>query len=78
MALETLTLAGNLGVIVGASGAAAGHTFNLPTYVGGAVLANVESFLAGNNAGSFTTNAYTDPPVTAAAFTGVGTSCPTP
>ncbi len=75
---NTLTLAGNLGVIVGASGAAAGHTFNLPTYVGGAVLANVESFLAGNNAGSFTTNAYTDPPVTAAAFTGVGTSCPTP
>jgi len=75
---NTLNLAGNLGVIVGASGAAAGHTFNLPTYAGGANLTNVQNFIQANNAGSFTTSAYNDPPATAAAFTGTGTTCPTP
>src|SRR3954451_8512915 len=57
---NTLNLTGNLGVIVGASGAAAGHTFNLPTYAGGANLTNVQNFIQGNNSGSFTTSAYTD------------------
>jgi hypothetical protein len=67
-------------VIVGASGSAAGHTFNLPGYAGGANLANVEAFIRNNNLNPGTTAvvAYTDPPVTAAAFTGSGTSCPTP
>jgi hypothetical protein len=67
-------------IIVGASGAAAGHTFNLPGYAGGANLANVQSFIQNNNLNPGTTavNAYTDAPVTAAAFTGVGTTCSTP
>ncbi|HEX6313683.1 MAG TPA: hypothetical protein VFZ73_02445, partial [Gemmatimonadaceae bacterium] len=77
-AANTLNLAGGLGIIVGASGAAAGHTFNLPGYVGGANELNVESFLAANNSGLFTTDAYVDAPATAAAFTGTGTTCPTP
>jgi len=71
---NTLNLAGNLGVIVGSSGQNGGHTFNLPTYAGGANLTNVQSFIQGNNAGSFITNAYADAPATAAAFTGTGTS----
>jgi hypothetical protein len=75
---NTLNLAGGLGVIVGVSGAAAGHTFNLPTYAGGANLVNVQNFIQGNNAGTFTTNAYNDPPATPAAFTGTGTGCGTP
>ncbi|MFO1312326.1 MAG: Ig-like domain-containing protein [Burkholderiales bacterium] len=70
--------AGNLGIIVGSSGAGAGHAFNLPTYAGGASLANVQTFLQGNNSGTFITNAYADAPATAAAFTGLGTTCPTP
>ncbi len=75
---NTLNLGGNLGVIVGSSGAPAGHTFNLPGYAGGPVLANVESFILGRNAGSFVASAYEDAPATAAAFTGVGPICPTP
>jgi uncharacterized repeat protein (TIGR01451 family) len=75
---NTLNLGGNLGVIVGSSGAASGHTFNLPGYAGGANLTNVQNFIQGNNAGSFTTSAYTDAPATAAAFTGNGTNCGTP
>jgi uncharacterized protein (TIGR03437 family) len=75
---NTLNVGGNLGVIVGASGAASGHTFNLPGYAGGANLTNVQNFLSGNNTGSFTTNAYVDAPATASAFTGSGSSCPTP
>jgi hypothetical protein len=75
---NTFNLAGNLGVIVGSSGAAAGHVFNLPTYAGGANLTNVENFIQGNNQGSFSTLAYEDPPATAAAFTGTGTDCGTP
>ncbi len=73
-----LNLGGQLGVIVGSSGQNGGHTFNLPTYAGGASLTNVETFIQGNNSGSFTTNAYVDAPATAAAFTGVGTGCGTP
>jgi hypothetical protein len=67
-------------IIVGASGAAIGHTFNLPGYAGGANLANVQTFIQNNNLnpGSTAVVAYTDPPVTPAAFTGTGTSCPTP
>ncbi|MFO1304131.1 MAG: IPTL-CTERM sorting domain-containing protein [Burkholderiales bacterium] len=75
---NTLNLGANLGIIVGSSGAGAGHTFNLPGYAGGASLANVQTFLQGNNTGSFVTNAYADAPATAAAFTGVGATCPTP
>jgi hypothetical protein len=75
---NTINVAGGLGVIVGSSGAAAGHTFNLPTYAGGASFTNVQNFIQGNNTGSFTTTAYADAPATAAAFTGSGTSCPTP
>jgi hypothetical protein len=80
---NTLNLGGELGVIVGASGAATGHSFNLPGYAGGANLTNVQNFIQGNNSGSFTTNAYVDAPATAAAFIGTGppgnsTSCPTP
>jgi VCBS repeat-containing protein len=80
---NTLNLSGNLGVIVGSSGAASGHVFNLPGYSGGANLTNVANFIQGNNLGSFTTDAYADAPATAAAFIGTGppgnsTSCPTP
>jgi hypothetical protein len=67
-----------LGIIVGSSGAAAGHTFNLPGFPGPTNLAQVRNFLQNNNAGTFQTDAYADAPATAAAFTGVGTSCPTP
>ena len=78
---NTLNLGGNLGIIVGSSGAASGHTFNLPG-LSTSTEAGVESFLSNNNtsspAGGFTTNAYTDAPATFAAFTGTGTSCPTP
>jgi hypothetical protein len=75
---NTFNFAGALGVMVGSSGAASGHVFNLPTYAGGANLTNVETFIANNNTGSFTTNAYNDPPATASAFTGTGTNCSTP
>jgi hypothetical protein len=75
---NTFNVAGNLGVVVGASGAAAGHVFNLPGYAGGPVEANIETFLANNNAGSFSTFAYEDSPATFAAFTGTGTGCGTP
>jgi VCBS repeat-containing protein len=68
-----------LGIIVGSSGAASGHTFRLPGLVT-FTEAGVESFLAANNtpAGSFTVDAFADAPATFAAFTGTGTSCPTP
>jgi hypothetical protein len=74
---NTLNLSGNLGVIVGSSGAAAGHTFNLPG-LSSSTEAAVESFLTNNNTGSFTVDAYADAPATFAAFTGVGTGCGTP
>jgi hypothetical protein len=65
-------------VIVGASGSAAGHTFRLPGF-GGSTLNDVQNFVKGNNLNPATTavTAYTDPPVTPAAFVG-GASCPTP
>jgi uncharacterized repeat protein (TIGR01451 family) len=75
---NTLNFAGGLGVIVGSSGQNGGHTFNLPTYAGGASFTNVQNFIQANNAGSFTTQAYADAPATAAAFTGTGTTCGTP
>jgi hypothetical protein len=76
---NTFNLGGQTGVFIIASGAGpGGHTFNLPGYAGGANLANVQNFLQANNAGSFTTTATVDPPATAAAFTGVGATCPTP
>jgi hypothetical protein len=78
---NTLNLGGNLGIIVGSSGAASGHTFNLPG-LSTSTEAGVESFLLNNNtsspAGGFTTDAFADAPATFAAFTGNGTSCPTP
>jgi hypothetical protein len=74
---NTLNLGGGLGIIVGSSGAAAGHTFNLPG-LATFTEAGVEAFLAANNTGSFTVDAYADAPATFAAFTGSGTSCPTP
>jgi hypothetical protein len=75
---NTLNLASGLGIIVGSSGTNGGHSFNLPGYAGGANLTNVQNFLLANNAGAFITNAYADAPATAAAFTGSGTTCPTP
>ena len=68
-------------IIVGASGAVAGHTFVLPSYGGGANLTNVQNFIKNNNLNTATTTvtAYTDAPVTAAAFVNnASTSCPTP
>ena len=62
---------------MGSSGAAAGHTFNLPG-LSTFTEAGIESFLSSNNTGSFTTDAYADAPATFAAFTGVGTTCNTP
>jgi len=66
-------------VRVTASGSSADHVFNLPGYVGNS-LANVEAFLASNNAisGGAAYIADVDPGVTAAAFTGDGVSCSTP
>jgi hypothetical protein len=62
-----------------ASGAATGHTFNLPGYAGGSTAA-VQSFVGANNtiSGGATYVVSTDPPVTASAFTGTGSTCPTP
>ena len=74
---NTLNLGGNLGVIVASSGAGSGHSFNLPG-LATFTEAGVENFIQGNNAGSFTTDAYEDPPATFSAFTGVGTACSTP
>ncbi|MGZ8242458.1 tandem-95 repeat protein [Methylomagnum sp.] len=67
-------------VYLGVSGAASGHTFNLPSYSGGANLTNVQNFVKNNNLNSATTAvfAYNDSPATAAQFTGTGTTCPTP
>jgi hypothetical protein len=78
---NTLNLGGNLGIIVGSSGTASGHTFNLPG-LATSTEAGAESFLLNNNtsspAGGFTTDAYTEAPATFGAFTGSGTSCATP
>ena len=73
---NTINVSSGLGIIVGASGANIGHTFNLPGFAGPSNQANVESFLQARNTGSFVTNAYVDAPVTFGAFTGNGTSCP--
>ena len=56
------------------------RAFNLPGYAGGPNLANVQTFIQNNNLnpGSTAVFAYNDPPATPAAFTGSGTSCPTP
>ena len=66
-------------VFLTASGAATGHAFNLPGYVGSS-LANVQTFVAGNNVitGGAAYLVTADAPATAAAFTGAGTTCPTP
>lgn len=66
-------------ILLGVSGAAAGHPFNLPGYTG-TTLANVQTFLANANTNSSATavSAYADPPAAPSAFTGTGTSCPTP
>ena len=66
-------------IIVGASGAAAGHTFVLPG-LATFTQAGVETFIKNNNVlpASTAVSAYTDAPVTFSAFTGTGTTCPTP
>jgi len=66
-------------ILLGVSGAAAGHTFNLPGYVGSSE-ANVEAFVGANNTavGGAVYDAYFDSPATVAAFTGTGSTCPTP
>ena len=74
---NALNLAGNLGIIVGSSGAASGHPFVLPGLTT-STEAGVESFLQNNNTGSFTSDAYNDAPAGFGAFTGTGTTCPTP
>jgi hypothetical protein len=74
---NTINFPAALGIVVGLSGAPAGHTFNLP---GLATLteAGAESFLAVNNTGLLTVDAYNDPPATFATLTGFGVTCPTP
>ncbi|HUQ05931.1 MAG TPA: hypothetical protein VM261_25690 [Kofleriaceae bacterium] len=76
---NTFTAPFGVDVFLGASGAAAGHTFNLPGYVGSNP-GNVQTFVSGNNSigGGASYFAYTDVGVPASAFTGSGTSCPLP
>ena len=75
---NTLNLGANLGIIVGSSGAAAGHTFRLPG-LATFTEAGVEAFLNSNNTmNGATSDAYADAPATFAAFTGTGTGCGTP
>ncbi len=64
---------------LGSSGQNGGHTFNLPGYVGPSNLANVQTFVTGNNtfSGGAVVVAYDDNGG-AGSFTGVGGSCPTP
>ncbi len=75
---NTLNFSGNNAVYVYVAGAAAGHTFNLPGYAGGANLTNVENFIQGNNTGAFTTTADVQPNATANQYTGLGAGCNTP
>jgi hypothetical protein len=74
---NTFNVAGLPGIVVGASGAAGGHTFNLPG-LSTFNKAGVDAFLAGINFGPPIVDSYVDPPVTFAAFTGAGATCPTP
>jgi hypothetical protein len=74
---NTFTVGALPGIIVGASGAAAGHTFNLPG-LSTFTKAGVDAFLGGINSGSPFVDSYVDPPVTFTAFTGTGLNCPTP
>ena len=66
-------------IIVGASGAAAGHTFVLPG-LATFTEAGVETFIKNNNVlpANTAVSAFVDVPVTFSSFTGTGTSCPTP
>ena len=66
-------------IVASGAGGGPGHTFNLPGYAG-STIADVAGFLAANNPPPAATvfAVRTDAPVTAAAFTGTGTSCPTP
>jgi hypothetical protein len=72
-------LAGVADIYLGSSGNNGGHAFNLPGYAGASNLANVDAFVTGNNTlvGSLTVQAYDDNGGQGA-FTGTGTSCPTP
>jgi hypothetical protein len=74
---NTINFSPVLGIVVGSSGANGGHSFRLPG-LPTSTEAGVESFLTTNNTGSFTVDAYADAPATFAAFTGTGTTCPTP
>ncbi|MEQ1921296.1 MAG: carboxypeptidase regulatory-like domain-containing protein, partial [Pyrinomonadaceae bacterium] len=66
-------------IFLGSDGAAAGHTFNLPTLAPTGTEAGVESFVAANNnMGGTVVDAFADAPATFAAFTGSGTNCGTP
>ncbi|MFI5120551.1 MAG: beta strand repeat-containing protein, partial [Thermoanaerobaculia bacterium] len=71
--------AGLADVYLGSSGQNGGHTFNLPGYVGVSNLANVQTFVTGNNtlSSGATVIAYDDNGGEGS-FTGTGTSCPTP
>jgi dihydroxyacetone kinase len=66
-------------IVASGAGGGPGHTFNLPGYAG-STIADVVGFLGANNPPPAATvfAVRTDAPVTAAAFTGTGTSCPTP
>jgi hypothetical protein len=66
-------------IVASGAGGGPGHTFNLPGYAG-STIADVVGFLGANNPPPAATvfAVSTDAPVTAAAFTGSGTSCPTP
>ena len=77
---NTITGAAGLAdLYLGSSGQNGGHTFNLPGYVGASNLANVQTFVTGNNtlSGGATVVAYDDNGGQGS-FTGTGTSCPTP
>ncbi len=66
-------------VYLGSSGQNGGHTFNLPGYAGASNLANVTTFVTGNNtfAGGANVQAYDDNGGQGS-FTGVGAGCATP
>ncbi|MBI4751831.1 MAG: hypothetical protein HY774_25385 [Acidobacteria bacterium] len=71
--------AGAQTIFLGSSGAAAGHTFNLPGLSPTGTEVGVQNFVAANNTMNGTVvDAYADSPATFAAFTGTGTSCSTP
>jgi hypothetical protein len=65
--------------LLASSGAATGHTFNLPGF-SGSTEADVNAFVSANNmfSSGAQPSAYVDSGASVTAFTGTGTSCPTP